>query len=71
MFGPGNLPAPITQRPSSILAASLTEAETRTTLERNGIEAIGGGPEALARYQRDELEHWGAVIRRANITADS
>lgn len=71
MFGPANLPAPVTQRLSGILAASLTEAETRTTLERNGVEAIGGGPEALARYQREELERWGAVIRRANITVDS
>ncbi|MCU0890107.1 MAG: tripartite tricarboxylate transporter substrate binding protein [Rubritepida sp.] len=71
MFGPANLPAPVTQRLAAILAASLTEAETRTTLERAGVEAIGGGPEALARYQQEELERWGAVIRRANITADS
>jgi len=71
MFGPANLPAPVTQRLSGILAASLADAETRTTLERNGVEAIGGGPEALARYQREELERWGTVIRRANITADS
>ncbi|SFK61227.1 Bug family tripartite tricarboxylate transporter substrate binding protein [Falsiroseomonas stagni] len=71
MFGPANLPVPVTQRLSGILAASLNEAETRTTLERNGVEAIGGGPEALARYQREELERWGAVIRRANITVDS
>jgi tripartite-type tricarboxylate transporter receptor subunit TctC len=71
MFGPANLPAPVTQRIAAILAASLTEAETRATLERAGVEAIGGGPEALAGYQAEELERWGAVIRRAGITADS
>lgn len=71
MFGPANLPAPVTQRLSTILAASLTEAETRTTLERAGVEAIGGGPEVLARTLREELERWGAVIRRAGITVDS
>ncbi len=71
LFGPANLPAPIAQRLADIFAASLTEAETRTTLERNGVEALGGGPEALARFMREELERWGAVIRRAGITADS
>jgi tripartite-type tricarboxylate transporter receptor subunit TctC len=71
LFGPANLPAPIAQRLAAIFAASLTEAETRTTLERNGVEALGGGPDVLARHMREELERWGAVIRRANITADS
>jgi tripartite-type tricarboxylate transporter receptor subunit TctC len=71
VFGPANLPAPVTQRLSSILAGSLTEAETRTTLERAGVKAIGGGPEELARDMREEFDRWGAVIRRAGITVDS
>jgi tripartite-type tricarboxylate transporter receptor subunit TctC len=71
LFGPANLPAAIAQRLAAIFAASLTETETRTTLERNGVEALGGGPDVLARHMREELERWGAVIRRANITADS
>ncbi|MCX8134475.1 MAG: tripartite tricarboxylate transporter substrate-binding protein [Roseococcus sp.] len=71
LFGPANLPGPVAQRLAAIFAASLAEAETRTTLERNGVEALGGGPELLARHMREELERWGAVIRRANITADS
>ena len=33
--------------------------------------AASVAPEALARYQREELERWGAVIRRANITVNS
>jgi tripartite-type tricarboxylate transporter receptor subunit TctC len=71
VFGPANLPAPVTQRLSSILAASLTEAETRTTLKRAGVKAIGGGPEELARDMREAFDRWGAVIRRAGITVDS
>lgn len=71
VYGPARLPAPLTQRLNAIFNAALTEPETRAVFARNGVEGMGGSPEDLANFQRAELERWRAVVRRANITADS
>lgn len=71
IYAPARLSAPLTQRLNGIFNAALTEAETRAAFARNGVEGMGGSPDALASFQRAELERWREVVRRANITADS
>ena len=71
IYGPANLPAPMTTRLNALFNAALREPETLAVLQRNGVEAMGGTPEDLANFQRAEFARWREVIRRANITVDS
>ena len=70
MYGPARLPAAITTRLNAILAEGLRQAETLAVLDRNGVEPMGGPPEALAALQHAELALWREVVRRAGITAE-
>jgi tripartite-type tricarboxylate transporter receptor subunit TctC len=71
VYGPAALPAAIVARVNGVLNAALARPETLATLDRNGVEPMGGSPEDLSLFQARELALWGEVVRRANITADS
>ena len=47
------------------------EPGTRAAFACNTVEAMGGSPVDLARFQQAELSRWGQVVRRASITVDS
>lgn len=70
LYGPARLPPPITTRVNAALNAALGRPDTLATLDRNGIEPMGGSPEDLAAFQQAELALWREVVRRAGITAE-
>lgn len=70
IYGPARLPQPITARLNMILNAALVRPETLATLDRNGVEPMGGTAKALAAFQRAETALWRDVVQRAGITAD-
>lgn len=71
MFGPARMPEPIVTRVNRILNAALRDEATLSVLNNSGIEPIGGTPEELSRFQQEEFQRWGEVIRRADIRVDS
>ena len=49
---------------------ALLEPEVRTRIGRVNLEPAGGTPEELDRYIRNQIAHWGAVIRAAGVKSD-
>ena len=70
VFAPARTPAPILARVNALLNAALRDEATVTELRRQGLEVMGGTPEALAATLHTELEKQRHLVRAANITPE-
>ena len=71
LFAPTSLPAERVARLAAEAGRALSMPETGRTLEAAGFEPLGTPPAALATLIRDEVAHWGPIIRRLNIRPES
>ena len=62
-------PVPLTALRRAAIGA-LQDAEIRARLTQQGAIPGGNSPEEFGAFMRSELEKWGGIIRRNNITAD-
>jgi tripartite-type tricarboxylate transporter receptor subunit TctC len=67
IFGPAGMPADVTGKLSSEIHKAVTATDLRERLKGLGTTPIGSTPEALAAYQRSDIERWSKVVRTANI----
>ncbi len=67
---PAKLPQAITTRLHAEIVTALQAPEVRKRLGGEGIELIGGTPEAFADFIKRDLEKWRGVVQRANIGLD-
>jgi tripartite-type tricarboxylate transporter receptor subunit TctC len=67
IFGPAGMPAEVTGRLSSEIHKAVTATDLRDRLKGLGTTPIGSTPEALAAYQRSDIDRWTKVVRTANI----
>lgn len=70
LMAPASTPPDIVQKLNGEMNAILGLAEVRETLGRQGLVAVGGGPEKLAELVKSEIERWTRVIAEAKIKAD-
>ena len=70
LWGPKDLPAAITAKLQSGVAAVLAEAEVKARLTTLGFEAIGSAPDEFAKYIESEMAKYGKIIHDANIKAE-
>jgi tripartite-type tricarboxylate transporter receptor subunit TctC len=42
----------------------------KESLEKLGIEPVGGSPDVLARKVQSELQKWATIVRQKNIRLD-
>lgn len=68
-FAPSAVPAPILSRLSTEIRAVIAEPEINRRIVEAGAVPSGNSPEEFAAFIRAELEKWGPVVRRANVTA--
>jgi len=69
VYAPAGTPAPVLARLNTLVNGALADSATVAELRRQGLETMGGTPEALADYTRAELARQREVIRAAGITA--
>ncbi|MGK7870265.1 Bug family tripartite tricarboxylate transporter substrate binding protein [Falsiroseomonas sp. E2-1-a20] len=62
-------PAAIINRLHRDVAAALAVPEVARRAADLGLDLVGSSPDAFATFQRAEIDRWGIVVRRANITA--
>ena len=67
IFGPAGIPADVTKKLSSEIHKAVTETDLKDRLKGLGTTPIGSTPEALARYQRDDIALWTRVVKTAGI----
>jgi len=70
IVAPAGTPRPIVNRLSTELARIIKSEEVRNRIASFYFQAIGGTPEELAGLMREEVERWGAIIRRTGAKAD-
>ncbi len=67
LFAPAGTPKDILARLARETEQILARPEVRARLAGIGFEVAPLGPEALGRYVRDQLQHWGRLVRDAGI----
>ncbi|SDB65972.1 Bug family tripartite tricarboxylate transporter substrate binding protein [Belnapia rosea] len=70
IYAPAGTPTPILARLNALTNAALAEPASLAELRRQGLEVMGGTPEALAEKTRTELAAQRELAQAANITAD-
>ena len=70
MYAPAGTPQPIVDK----LAAAIEKVVQSENFEQKALEqgtyALHMGPKELGDFTKSELQHWGEVIRKANITLE-
>ena len=70
LFLPAGTPAPIVARVSEAMKKVLASTELKTALATQGVDAAAWDtPGQFATFMRTDSEKWGALIRKAGITA--
>lgn len=68
--GPAGLPDDVVQKVNAALKETLANKDVQHALQEQGLDAIGGTPEALMQQVRADLSKWKTVVQTANITTD-
>jgi tripartite-type tricarboxylate transporter receptor subunit TctC len=66
-YAPANTPAPVVQRLNELLHAGLKTPAAKAFFETSGGEPFATTPEQLAKFQGEETQKWGRVIKKAGI----
>lgn len=63
LFGPAKLPADITQKLQEAARTALAQPELRKRFEHEALEPVGNTPAEFARFLRDDIKRWAAVVK--------
>jgi tripartite-type tricarboxylate transporter receptor subunit TctC len=70
LAAPPKTPATIVAKLNGAINAILKSPETAEHLRTMNMTPVGGTPEAIKTFIKEETERWGDVIRAANIRVD-
>src|SRR5262249_45553568 len=70
IVGPPKTPPAVVDKINAGVNEALREHDVRERLAQLSAEAIGGTPQAMAAYMREEVERWAKVIKAANVKLD-
>ena len=70
LFAPAGTPQPVISKLTQDVKLALEQPDTKTRAATQGVEVRYLPPEALGSLVKKELDYWGDVIRKANITLD-
>lgn len=71
LVGPAALPADIRQTIAKLFIEAVGDPANKETLDKQGLEALGQGPDAFAAYIKKDRERWAKVVKQGNIRADN
>lgn len=69
IFGPAKIPQPVVKRMVEEITKAIKTPAVAEKLTAQGIDIIAGGPDALDKFQRREIERWAKVVKANNIKA--
>jgi tripartite-type tricarboxylate transporter receptor subunit TctC len=70
LYAPAGTPAPIIERLNKAVAKAVQSPAFKRLETNEGLIMVGGSPEELDRYVRDEEARWRKVIKDANIKVE-
>ena len=63
ILGPAGTPAAVIEKISAATNTALKDPEVLREFERQGLNALGGSPDAFAQFLKSETQRWASVIR--------
>jgi tripartite-type tricarboxylate transporter receptor subunit TctC len=69
-YAPARTPGDVVERLAQEIVAATNAPETRTKILAMGYQPTATTSEALRKVQRDDFEHWGAVVRASGFKAE-
>lgn len=66
-YVPAKTPAPVVKKLHDLLVAATKGATAKTFYETTGTEVVTSSPAELGKFQADESQKWGRIIKAANI----
>lgn len=70
IVAPAHTPKEIVTKLNREIVEILKDKETGEELVRQGAIPVGDTPEHFAKYIKDEIAKWGAIVKSANIKAE-
>jgi tripartite-type tricarboxylate transporter receptor subunit TctC len=70
LYAPAKTPAAIIERLNKAVAKAVQSPAFKRLETNEGLIMVGGSPEQLDRYVRDQESRWGKLIRDANIKVE-
>ena len=70
VIAPAKTPASIIVKLQAEISRALNDPEVVKTLHNQLMEPVGNSTQEFAAYLREELERWGPLIKKNNITLD-
>ena len=69
LVGPAALPADVKETIARLFLEAIADPANKETLDKQGLEALGQGPNAFAAYIQKDRERWAKVVKAGNIRA--
>jgi tripartite-type tricarboxylate transporter receptor subunit TctC len=70
VLAPAKTPPDIIRRMNEALNMALKQADVAKKLDAQGIDVVGGTPEAARLFIDKQIEIWARVVKDNHITAD-
>ena len=73
LFGPRGMPAEVVAKLNSAMVQALADEKVRARFTDLGLDIVSRerqSPEALAAFQKQEIDKWWPVIKAANIKVE-
>ena len=64
------LPSDIKSGLARLFLEAVADPSNKETLEKQGLEALGQGPDAFAAYIKGDRERWAKVVKAGNVKAE-
>ncbi|HLG44798.1 MAG TPA: tripartite tricarboxylate transporter substrate binding protein [Reyranella sp.] len=69
LVGPAALPVDVKNAIARLFLEAIGDPANREALDKQGLEALGQGPDAFAAYIQKDRERWAKVVKAGNIRA--
>jgi tripartite-type tricarboxylate transporter receptor subunit TctC len=69
-YVPTGTPEPVVKRLNELLAQAVQSPEAQRFYENTGTEPVTSTPEELAKFQAQESQKWGRIVKAAGIQAE-
>jgi tripartite-type tricarboxylate transporter receptor subunit TctC len=70
LLGPQGMPREVVDKLHTILSKAMALPENRKRFEAQGLDAVGGSSDELAKLMKDEIGRWAQVVKVSGAKAD-
>jgi len=68
VFGPGKLPAAVTDKLHGAIVAGLSDPTLRERLQNEGAEPVGDSPAQFAAFVKQDIDRWAPIVKASGAT---